>query len=526
MTKQEFISSIAALVQKYAPGYGIKCHSAIIAQAINESGWGESELAAKYHNYFGMKCGTKWTGPSVNMTTQEEYQPGTLTEIKDNFRVYSSMEEGVKGYFEFIQLERYQNLKGITDPQTYLQTIRNDGYATSTTYVENTMALVNQYNLTQYDGKEGNAMGVTAQDVLNVMRSWLGYSEANGKFKQIIDLYNSHKPLARGYAVKYTDEWCDTCVSAAAIKAGAVDLIGTECGCEEHVKIFKAKGIWIEDGTITPQPGDIILFNWDGSTQPNDGYSDHIGYVESVSGRTITTIEGNKGQAVARRTLSVGAGNIRGYARPKYGAGSGSTTPSTPSKSVSQVADEVIAGKWGNGDARKNALEAAGYNYSEVQAAVNAKLSGGGSAPAKKSNSEIAKEVIAGKWGNGDDRKKKLQAAGYDYNAVQAEVNKQLGSSGSTPKKSVDVIAQEVIAGKWGNGDDRKNRLTAAGYDYNAVQKAVNAKLAGSSSGKSVTELAKEVIAGKWGNGADRKNRLTAAGYDYNAVQKKVNELL
>lgn len=76
----------------------------------------------------------------------------------------------------------------------------------------------------------GNTVGVTAQDALNVMRSWLGYSEANGKFKKIIDLYNSHKPLARGYAVKYTDEWCDTTVSAAAIKAGAVDLIGTECG--------------------------------------------------------------------------------------------------------------------------------------------------------------------------------------------------------------------------------------------------------------------------------------------------------
>lgn len=526
MTKQEFINQIAGYVQKYAPQYGIKCNSAVIAQAILESGWGESRLAAEYHNYFGLKCGTKWTGPSVNMTTHEEYQPGTLTEIKDNFRVYSSMEEGVKGYFEFIQLERYQNLKGITDPQTYLQTIRNDGYATSTTYVENTMALVNQYNLTQYDGKEGNAMGVTAQDVLNVMRSWIGFSEANGKFKQIIDLYNSHKPLARGYAVKYTDEWCDTTVSAAAIKAGAVDLIGTECGCEKHVDIFKAKGIWIEDGTITPQPGDIILYNWDDGTQPNDGYSDHIGYVESVSGNTITTIEGNKGEAVGRRTLTVGAGNIRGYARPKYGAGSGATAPPTPTKSVSQIADEVIAGKWGNGDARKNALEAAGYNYNEVQAAVNAKLSGGGSAPAKKSNAEIAKEVIAGKWGNGDDRKRKLQEAGYDYNAVQAEVNKQLGSSGSAPKKSVDTIAQEVIAGKWGNGDDRKNRLTAAGYDYNAVQKAVNAKLGGSSSGKSVTELAKEVIAGKWGNGADRKNRLTAAGYDYNAVQKKVNELL
>lgn len=168
------------------------------------------------------------------------------------------------------------------------------------------------------DDKEDNNMGVTAQDVLNVMRSWLGCSEANGKYKQIIDLYNSHKPLARGYAVKYTDEWCDTTVSAAAIKAGAVDLIGTECGVEEHVKIFKQKGIWIEDGTITPQPGDIIVYNWGDNTQPNDGYSDHIGYVESVSGKTITAIEGNKGEAVARRTIAVGHGNIRGYARPKY----------------------------------------------------------------------------------------------------------------------------------------------------------------------------------------------------------------
>ena len=169
-----------------------------------------------------------------------------------------------------------------------------------------------------YADKEEDNMGVTAQDILNIMRSWLGYSEANRKYKQIIDLYNSHKPLARGYAVQYDDEWCDTTVSAAAIKAGAVDLIGTECGVEEHVNIFKKKGIWIEDGTITPKPGDIIVYNWGDNTQPNDGYSDHIGYVESVSGSTITVIEGNKGEAVARRTIAVGHGNIRGYARPKY----------------------------------------------------------------------------------------------------------------------------------------------------------------------------------------------------------------
>ena len=202
----------------------------------------------------------------------------------------------------------------------------------------------------QYAKKTGGSvMGVTAQDVLNVMRSWIGFSEANGKFKQIIDLYNSHKPLARGYAVKYTDEWCDTTVSAAAIKAGAVDLIGTECGCEEHVKIFKNKGIWIEDGTITPQPGDIIVYNWDDNTQPNDGYSDHIGYVESVSGRTITAIEGNKGEAVGRRTLTVGNGNIRGYARPKYsGSSSTGSSGSTGEGTTTSGGDTVYTVKAGD----------------------------------------------------------------------------------------------------------------------------------------------------------------------------------
>ena len=178
--------------------------------------------------------------------------------------------------------------------------------------------------------KEDITVGVTAQDVLNVMRGWLGYSESNGKYKQIIDLYNSHKPLARGYAVRYDDEWCDATVSAAGIKAGAVDLIGTECGVEEHVKIFQKKGIWIEDGTITPQPGDIIVYNWGDSTQPNDGYSDHIGFVENVFSKIITAIEGNKGQGVvAQRAVPLGYGNIRGYARPKYAKASSSSSGNT-----------------------------------------------------------------------------------------------------------------------------------------------------------------------------------------------------
>ena len=220
-------------------------------------------------------------------------------------------------------------------------------------------------------------MGATAQDVLNVMRSWLGFSEYNGNFKIIIDLYNSVKPLPRRYTVKYTDEWCDTAVSAAAIKAGAQDIIGRECGCEQHIAIFKEKGIWIEDGTIRPEPGYVIVYNWGDFTQPNDGYSDHIGYVESVSGNIITVIEGNKNVSVERRNIPVGWGYIRGYAKPKYdNSSSKPNPPQQPSKTITEIAEDVIKGVYGNGDTRKNAIESMGYDYYKVQKEVNRILSG------------------------------------------------------------------------------------------------------------------------------------------------------
>lgn len=310
--------------------------------------------------------------------------------------------------------------------------------------------------------------GVTANAVLDVARGWLGCSEANGKFKEILDTYNSHKPLARGYVIQPTDEWCDAFVSACAIKAGAVALIGTEVGCEKHIEIFKEKGIWIEDSSVKPEVGDVILFNWDDSTQPNDGYADHIGYVEQVYGDTIVCIEGNKREKVDRRTINVGWGYIRGFARPKYSASSTVIIPVTK-KTVDEIANEVIQGAWGNGDARKNALTAAGYNYGEVQGRVNAILSGNAGIP-KKSVDELAQEVIAGKWGNGDARKTALTKAGYNYGDVQNRVNALVSSS----KKSVDAVAREVIQGKWGNGEDRKNRLTKAGYDPSEVQSRVN----------------------------------------------------
>lgn len=156
------------------------------------------------------------------------------------------------------------------------------------------------------------------------------------------------------------------------------------------------------------------------------------------------------------------------------------STPETSNKkSNEEIAKEVIAGKWGNGADRKTALTNAGYDFSAIQEIVNQKLAGktAESKPALKSVDEVAKEVIAGKWGNGQDRFNKLNAAGYDSNAVQNRVNEILSAKTTSNKKSNEEIANEVIKGLWGNGADRKNKLQAAGYDYNAIQKIVNAKL-------------------------------------------------
>lgn len=146
-----FINQIAPIIQKEAKARGYKVCSPVIAQACVESAFGLSSLAYKYHNYFGMKCGKSWKGKSVNLKTKEEYTKGTLTTIKDNFRVYDNMEAGVKGYFDFINTKRYANLKSATTPREYLELIKKDGYATSSTYVNTNMNYINKYGLDKYD---------------------------------------------------------------------------------------------------------------------------------------------------------------------------------------------------------------------------------------------------------------------------------------------------------------------------------------------------------------------------------------
>lgn len=219
--------------------------------------------------------------------------------------------------------------------------------------------------------------------IIDIMESWVGLSQSAGTHKVIIDIYNSYEPLANGYKVKYSDAYCDTTVSAAFIKANAVNLIGgTECGVERHIQLFKNKGIWIEDGTITPKVGDICCYNWDDSTQPNDGFADHIGIVKSVdeSSGSFIVIEGNMNDdgVVGYNTVSVGWGYIRGFARPNYEnqcdtveSETDKTITSDATYDVDEIAKKVIAGEYGNGDERKKKIELLGLSYEEVQERVN-----------------------------------------------------------------------------------------------------------------------------------------------------------
>lgn len=164
-------------------------------------------------------------------------------------------------------------------------------------------------------------MSKLASKVVAQAVAWLGMNEADGTHKRIIDIYNAQRPLPVGYAVKYNDAWCATFVSAVAVKLGYTDIIPCECSCPRMITLFQNKGIWVENENRTPNPGDIIFYDWqDGSDSSGDnrGSSDHVGIVEKVSGGYITVIEGNYSDSVKRRTLAVNGRYIRGYGVPKY----------------------------------------------------------------------------------------------------------------------------------------------------------------------------------------------------------------
>lgn len=218
-------------------------------------------------------------------------------------------------------------------------------------------------------------MGKYASEVVKQAKAWLGLKESNGGHKEIIDTYNKHRPLARNYKMTLSDPWCATFVSAVAIKLGYTDIMPTECSCTKMIEKLKKLGSFVENENRVPNPGDIIFYDWDDNEVGDDkGAPEHVGIVEKVENGKITVIEGNhdgsdadKIDGVERRVIAVNGRYIRGYGVPKYDA----EPISTVTKSLEEVAKDVIAGKYGNGETRKKNLIAAGYNPTEVQNKVN-----------------------------------------------------------------------------------------------------------------------------------------------------------
>ena len=160
------------------------------------------------------------------------------------------------------------------------------------------------------------------QKVADIILSWVGAYRGDSTHLKILQIYNSHTPLARGYKVQVNDAYCATTVSACWISAGIAGWTGTECGCDKFIEIAKAKGYWVEDDAYVPQIGDAILYDWDDSgSGDNRGSADHIGIVTRSSNGSFDVAEGNiSGGRVGMRTVLVNAKNTRGFICPDYAA--------------------------------------------------------------------------------------------------------------------------------------------------------------------------------------------------------------
>lgn len=220
--------------------------------------------------------------------------------------------------------------------------------------------------------------------VVRLAQSWIGKNEADGSYKTIIDIYNSYKgPFPRGIKMDYSWAWCACTWSALAIALEYTDIMPLEISCGYLIEKAKNMGIWVEDDSFIPSPGDAVLYDWDDKgAGDNTGWPDHVGVVDyvNVNAGYFTVIEGNCSDAVKKRTVDINGKFIRGFITPRYTTDSvvneSTADHESPQKDIETVAREVISGLWGNGPDRKSALERSGYDYGMVQTKVNEILNG------------------------------------------------------------------------------------------------------------------------------------------------------
>lgn len=233
------------------------------------------------------------------------------------------------------------------------------------------------------DNKGGNKVNYSRQKVVDLVTSWEGKKESDGSYKSIIDLYNSKAPWPRT-KMEYGWPWCACTWSALAKALGYTAIMPIEISCYYLIEAAKKMGCWVENDAYVPSPADAILYDWqDNGVGDNTGTPDHVGtviYVNKSAGYMVVE-EGNYSNSVKRRTISINGKYIRGFITPKYTSNSVSQPTQTSGKSVTTVAREVISGMWGNGDERVANLKAKGYDPVAVQNEVNRILNGSASKP-------------------------------------------------------------------------------------------------------------------------------------------------
>ena len=311
--------------------------------------WGNSEVAKLNNNWGGMT----WTGdpkrPSGIIVSKGTARPANEG---GHYMRYSSVDDFLE---DWAYLLRDGGIYKVSGAKTFDEAVKGMfkvggakyDYAASgyDHYLKGMRARREAINQANNGGLDdlikgvSESMAVTAKQVLDVARGLIGAKKYGTTHKKLINDYNKVTPRPVSYAVKYDDDWCDAFVTVVSDRAGATSLIGRECGVERHKSIFKQKNIWL--GLVKPKAGDIVIWRWDGN---RNGFANHIGFVESVSGNTITTIEGNtfKGgvSQVGRNTYAWNAQSIQGYARPKYGTST--VTPEATAKNEKKVSQHFV----------------------------------------------------------------------------------------------------------------------------------------------------------------------------------------
>jgi len=213
LTKKEFMEKVADYAVEHYQEHLI-LPSMTIAQAIIESAWGTSDLAVKAHNYFGMKWSAKCGCDYYEKKTGEQKKDGEYYTIVARFRKYKSMEEGLKGYYDFIDSKPwYNNLKGVTDYKEACMLIKKDGWATSIAYAKTLITTINTYDLTRYDAMVLDTNATITDDCrfYKNMNEWDGYYRKvtpSQKVKVIKDVNNGWSRVSFNNHTGYIKNTC------------------------------------------------------------------------------------------------------------------------------------------------------------------------------------------------------------------------------------------------------------------------------------------------------------------------------